>query len=350
MNNIGPIMAALIAFGTLGYYVFQAIQNRRTGGPRSKISPLLGDEVGQRVAKTLKQPAGVDELIALLDECGTDFDARDFYVHELAPLASLERLNQLNETAPTATTLLARGVHFIDAAWRARGRGNADSVSKTQWQKFQELLDQARNDLEASAEAAPDDPTPLGQLMIALRGLDAPLEQSTETFEKAVAIQPDHYRAHWAMLTQLSPRWGGEPEDLTSFVSSAVQNAEVGSPLHMLIIGSHLDTWSDRLVIQKRKKAADQFLQNQAVCDEMVSAYEASLGAEAFEERKTSIYLRNQAAFAFFMFQRPELTQVELTKIGKAFTEYPWIYGRTGEEETEDVIERAKLITRHSLK
>ncbi len=65
------------------------------GGPHSKISPLLGDEVGQRVAKTLKQPAGLEELIALLDGCGTDWDARDFYVHELAPMASLERHKRL---------------------------------------------------------------------------------------------------------------------------------------------------------------------------------------------------------------------------------------------------------------
>ncbi len=349
MEQVGPVLAALIGFGTLAFSLVQWFRNRGDR-PSAELRPIAADKAGQRLLNQLKAPAGVDALLAFIDDQGPQWDTRDFYVCELSAFANLERLNAINESAPTPTSLLVRGRYFIEAAWRARGRGRADTVTDAQWEKFYGLLRQAKADLLASAEASPEDPTPHGQLLVVARGLDDDDDDDAAqvAFERAVELDPDNYRAHIEMLTYLSPRWKGGPEEVAAFVEQATRDAPDGDERHMLKVAQHVDAWSYLLRIERKPKAAATLLKNDAVIDDIVTAYERSLGHPAHERRKNSVHWHNLAAFAFFMCQRPEFTAVELERIGKAFTLYPWIYAAE-DEGAQDVIERAKLVTRASV-
>jgi hypothetical protein len=334
----GMIVMGLVAPAALAY-VYYGYRRQRAG--KNDLHPTDSDPRAQPVALALRA-GNAGPFLNLLASVGTDYDARAYYLKELAPHCRRDSVDALCARAPTPLSYLVRGCQSIAWAWQARGSGGSNTVSQEGWKLFGERLAMAERDLLLAAQGDVTDPTPFSNLLVAARGMDAPDETAWRYFEHAVARQPDHHFAHEAMRSKLSRRWGGSDEEMFAFVRRSAWSAP-GSDLPMLVFEAHLDVWSYIHTFEGDPERARRYLAQPAVRQELYDAYAKSLEARC-RVRASTIYHRNSAAFVFFLLQDVARLRIELAHIGQAFTEYPWVYFRQAEQATRDVVATAKMI------
>lgn len=103
------------------------------------------------------------------------------------------------------------GKAAIDRAWRARGGGYADTVSKAGWQVFARELKAARENFTAAAGLAPNRPQPWEE-MITVEMASGSVADRIAAFKKAIALNPLCTGAYEAFRYAVTPRWGGSHE------------------------------------------------------------------------------------------------------------------------------------------
>lgn len=152
--------------------------------------------------------------------------------------AHLARLEEWEKRLPASATALAlHGETMVKYAWRARGSGFADSVSRDGWAVFGERLVQARALLER-ALLLPR-PVPLvyvGLLTVGL-GQGWPREQMEALLERAVTLAPTYPDFYLQMAIYLLPRWHGKPGDWQRFAEVSAQRtkSQLGMSLYARI-------------------------------------------------------------------------------------------------------------------
>jgi hypothetical protein len=113
------------------------------------------------------------------------------------------------------------GEKEIDAAWRARGGGYANTVTKEGWQGFSDHLAKAREDLTQAWKMHPDFPlAPCRMIYVSLG--DSDLEQMRVWFDRTLAAQMDCPRAWSDLRWGLRPRWYGSEAALLALGRTAI--------------------------------------------------------------------------------------------------------------------------------
>jgi hypothetical protein len=110
-----------------------------------------------------------------------------------------------------------RARHELDAAWEARGKGFADTVSADGWKEFAEQLNDAEQELNKAWELDKSLPeTPL-----AFMDLELPQGRGRIRLEywfgQALAFPQDQYDAVGNKIFYLDPRWHGTEEICLAF-------------------------------------------------------------------------------------------------------------------------------------
>lgn len=110
-----------------------------------------------------------------------------------------------------------RGKLEVKLAWKARGKGWSDSVSRQGWKGFAERLKEARKELTKSWELNPKHPAAAGDMITVVMGEDGDAEELRLWFDRAVTARIDYHGAYRNVLWALRPRWGGSPEAMIAF-------------------------------------------------------------------------------------------------------------------------------------
>jgi hypothetical protein len=140
----------------------------------------------------------------------------------LARQKAIEAWIQARPESITARVALAR--HLVDFAWKARGRGYADTVSDEADRLFKERLRQAAGVLKAAADLKAKCPVYWTTVMKAALGLGVPQDQHRRIFQAAVQAYPDFTPIYVQRAIFLLPRWyGGDGEWVTDLAQSADQ-------------------------------------------------------------------------------------------------------------------------------
>lgn len=334
----GMVIFGVVLTASVAYLIWQRMSRR---SQKSDLRPTDTDPRAIPVVAALKQ-GNVAPLLQLLHSCGQDWDARGHYLDHLVVHAPRPALDALCAQQPSPLAFLVRGCHAIMWAWAARGRGKSDNVSAAAWKLFEERLRMAEADLHMAAQGDPADPTPFANLIRVAMATDAPPEALWNNFQAAVARQPDHWKAHDAMLSALSARWGGSNEEMFDFARRRAAEAPPGSDLPMLLFAAHLDVWSHTHTIDGNPAGALAYIHQPHVRQELDAAYARSLGGPA-RVRASTVRVRNDAAFVFHLWRDLQRLRMELDRLGGAFTEYPWVYLRSNDGSTKDVVNMARL-------
>lgn len=119
--------------------------------------------------------------------------------------------------APKWVRAMLQALHQDKLAWRARGNGFANQVTKEGWTKFRKHHAKAADYYKKALKICPVYPEPCYCLMgIARNGNDG--ERDAEHwFNKAIEVQYDYQHVYDEMLFGLLPRWGGSTEKLLDF-------------------------------------------------------------------------------------------------------------------------------------
>lgn len=170
-----------------------------------------------------------------------------------------------------------------------------------------------------------------------------PPQVAWQHFQQAVARQPDHYRAHMHMRSNLAARWNGSHQEMFDFARRRAAEAPPGSDLPMILFDAHLDVWSHTHTIDGDPASALSYLHRPEVRQELEQAYARTLAGPC-RVRANTVEYRNEAAMVFHLWRDLQRLRVELDRIGPAgFTEYPWVYLANSESSTKDVVTMARL-------
>jgi hypothetical protein len=156
------------------------------------------------------------------------------------------KLEKWAEAYPQSPTpLVALGNTYKDWAWKARGGGVSDTVSKQGWKLFGDRLDNARRYLRDAAKLPVKDPEVYHALITVAMGLGWPREEMEAVFRKGVEVEPNYLQLYTAKAYYLLPRWHGEPGEWEAFAQEAAdgRGGEEGDILYMSIARSQ--AWSE---------------------------------------------------------------------------------------------------------
>jgi hypothetical protein len=217
-----------------------------------------------------------------------------------------------------ATALLISGTRHISWGWEARTAARAVDVTQEQWRVFHERLHIAEEQLLEAAELRPEWVTPWRRLLTSGRGMSLGTAVNETRLDAALRRDPLDLETHIEWVSQLQPRWGGEPGQAMAFAQEAAARAPQGHRLGCVVAMAHIEEWveSDRAdhlenpeVQAQLREAADRSI--------LHAAYEWPLGwQEDFNIFAMALSLAGE---------RHTVKRVFRTLDG-AYTAWPWKY------------------------
>ncbi|MEU3295823.1 hypothetical protein ABZ722_26120 [Streptomyces longwoodensis] len=217
-----------------------------------------------------------------------------------------------------ALALLVSGARHVVWGWEARTSARAVDVSREQWRVFYERLEIAEEQLLQAAELRPQWISPWRRLLTSGRGMSLGRAVTRARFDAALRRDPLDLGAHMEWLSQLQPRWGGEPGRALAFARQAFDGAPEGHRLGCVVPMAHIEEWveSDR----------GNHLENAQVRQELRHAAERSILHPAYERRPGWQEDFNIFAMALSLAGEQEAARRVYRELGGAFTPWPWKY------------------------
>ncbi|MGW3661861.1 hypothetical protein [Streptomyces sp. NPDC005141] len=147
-----------------------------------------------------------------------------------------------------ATALLISGTRHISWGWEARTTDLAVNVKQEQWRVFRERLLIGEEHLLEAAELRPDWVTPWRRLLTSGRGMSLGPAVNEARLDAALRRDPLDLETHVEWVSQLQPRWGGDPGQALAFAREALTRAPQGHRIGCVIATAHIEDWveSDR--------------------------------------------------------------------------------------------------------
>jgi hypothetical protein len=190
-------------------------------------------------------------------------------------------------------------------------------VSREQWQIFYERLRIAEEHLLEAAELRPDWVTPWRHLLTSGRGMS--VDDSVKEARLAAGLRRDplNLDLHLEWVSQLQPRWGGEPGQALEFAQKAFAGAPDGHRLGCVIAMAHIEDWvesDDR-----------DCLQHPRIRAELREAAERSILHHAYQRRLGWQGDYNMFAMALSLAGSSTASNV-FRELEGAYTEWPWTF------------------------
>lgn len=136
----------------------------------------------------------------------------------------------------SAYALAARGIHYSQAAWDARGSHFASETPEENFARMHEFVGKARADLQASLKLNP-------RLIAAYYGLlrttrladsDDENKQRDAWIEQALALDPADQWIYQDWMGAVEPQWGGSLGEMEQVAERAGAHADANPPLALL--------------------------------------------------------------------------------------------------------------------
>jgi tetratricopeptide (TPR) repeat protein len=136
----------------------------------------------------------------------------------------------------SAYALAARGIHYSEAAYDARGGKFAGDTPEENFARMHELVDKARADLQASLKLNP-------RLIAAYHGLLRTTrlgdsadedEQRDAWVEQALAIDPADQWIYHDWIDAVEPQWGGSLREMEQVAERAGEHTDANPTLALL--------------------------------------------------------------------------------------------------------------------
>ncbi|MET9091428.1 hypothetical protein ABZX72_05025 [Streptomyces cyaneofuscatus] len=204
--------------------------------------------LGDRRVLALVEAADAGEWEGVKAALGSFDVGRDHRVlAELAEVDGVEewigRAVEEESGGHRAAALLISGARHVSWGWEARTSARAVDVTQEQWRVFKERLALAEEQLLAAAELEPSWVTPWRRLLTSGRGLSLGEDVNRARFDAALRRDPLDLEVHIDWVSQLQPRWGGEPGEALAFAREALGRAPQGHPLGCVIAMAAIEEW-----------------------------------------------------------------------------------------------------------
>ncbi|MEV5548719.1 hypothetical protein AB0L35_21765 [Streptomyces sp. NPDC052309] len=216
-----------------------------------------------------------------------------------------------------ATALLISGARHVHWGWEARTSARAVDVSREQWQTFYERLRTAEEHLLEAAELRPDWITPWRHLLTSARGMSVDDSVKEARLDAGLRRDPLNPDIHLEWVSQLQPRWGGEPGQALEFARKAFATAPDGHRLGCVVAMAYVEEWVE--------SDDNNCLQHPRIRTELREAAERSILHHAYERRLGWHGDYNMFAMALSLAGSSKASNV-FRELDGVFTEWPWTF------------------------
>lgn len=224
-----------------------------------------------------------------------------------------------------ALALLISGTRHISWGWEARTAQRAVNVTQEQWRVFHERLHIAEEQLLETAALRPEWVTPWRRLLTSGRGMSLGPAVNETRFDAALRRDPLDVETHLEWVSQLQPRWGGEPGEALAFARDAFARAPQGHRLGCVIAMAHIEDWVE--------SDSGDCLETPEIQQELRDAADHSILHPAYARRPGWQHDFNVFAMALSLAgERHTVRRVHQTLDG-AYTKWPWTYFAEPEEQ-----------------
>ncbi|WP_060893187.1 hypothetical protein [Streptomyces europaeiscabiei] len=217
-----------------------------------------------------------------------------------------------------ATALLISGARHISWGWEARTAERAVNVTQEQWKVFHDRLRIAEEQLLEAAELRPDWVTPWRRLLTSGRGMSLGRAVNETRRDAALRRDPLDLETHLEWVSQLQPRWGGEPGQALAFAQEASARAPQGHRLGCVIAMAYIEEWveSDR----------GDHLETSEIQAQLREAAGHSILHPAYAWRPGWQHDFNMFAMALSLAGERHTVRRVFQTLDGAYTKWPWTY------------------------
>ncbi|MFD5636984.1 hypothetical protein ACFWJM_22995 [Streptomyces sp. NPDC127077] len=217
-----------------------------------------------------------------------------------------------------ATALLISGTRHISWGWEARTSARAANVTQDQWRIFRERLAIAEEHLLEAAELRPEWITPWRRLLTSARGMSLPSSVKETRLDAALRRDPLDLETHIEWVSQLQPRWGGDPGQALAFARDALGRAPQGHPLGCVIAMAHIEDWVE--------SERGNCLETPAIQAELREAADHSILHPAYARHPGWQHDFNMFAMALSLAGERHTARRVYQELDGAYTSWPWTY------------------------
>ncbi|MFJ7629204.1 hypothetical protein ACIQZN_22190 [Streptomyces sp. NPDC097595] len=217
-----------------------------------------------------------------------------------------------------ATALLIAGARHIQWGWEARTAARASQVTREQWRVFHERLRIGEEQLLEAAELRPEWVTPWRRLLTSGRGMSLGADITEARLDAALRRAPLDLETHIDWISQLQPRWGGEPGEALRFARDAYAEAPEGDRIGCVIPMAHIEDWVE--------SDETDCLKTDEIREELRRAAERSILHPAYERRPGWQHDFNIFAMALSLAGERQTAKRVFHALDGAFTSWPWAY------------------------
>jgi len=288
--------------------------------------PVFDPALGDALAKKILAEATQGKITLLSSELATirnkEWDRRAFYV-ELAGQYITDI--RVMETLPdTSIGNLIRGSIAIELAWKARGGGQAETVSKEGWNGFFKNLDFAGSCLLRSGEQDIEDPTPFAFLQTVAMGLQLERKIAEAWLQEALKRDVNNQQVYNRHLFLLCKKWGGSHEEMFDFARATLNKIPPESTLNSIIYAAYLEYFLFLKAFERNIEGLKAVLHDKRIREESLDVYHKSLKNRKKIEQVSDYWPHNVTVLWFLILNIPEVVRQETQKIGPYFTKFPW--------------------------
>lgn len=288
--------------------------------------PVLDPTLGDPLAKLILKDAQHGKLTTLIQHEDRlregEWDRRFFYVDLIGK--SIADPSCIETLPDTPLGHLVRGCAAINLAWKARGRGQAETVSEEGAMMFFKYLEYALHHLVHAAEQDSKDPTGLAFLQTVALGLQMERSNAREWFDEAVRRDPLHQQAHYGYLYNTLEKWGGSHAEMYAFARETMGRVPETSTLYSILFWAHQERLLYFIAFDKDFEGGGKFITDKQVHEESLNVYRNSLGKMPKIKRVSDYWPHNVAVWWFMTLEIPGIVREETKKIGPYFTQHPW--------------------------
>lgn len=138
-------------------------------------------------------------------------------------IAKLEDWIKANPSSPTPRVALAHA--YVRFAWKARGNGQANTVTKEGWTLFNERIQSARTVLDDAAAAGARDPQWYREMQTVALAQGWDRGQVDALAKEASDHEPGYFYFGVAQANYLLPKWYGKPGETEQYAQQVAEQA-----------------------------------------------------------------------------------------------------------------------------
>ncbi|HEV6967576.1 MAG TPA: hypothetical protein VK305_19430 [Roseateles sp.] len=162
----------------------------------------------------------------LLASCRFGLGVGHSYLDESQAYQDARVASTLDWTRRRPESALAHAVHLealVDQAWFIRGSGYAKTVSDQRFAEFSAKLNEALAYTKAHSAVMGRDNYYIRPLLTLLRGMNVGVKQQLEIARKGLRKDAADECIYQSAIDSLVPKWGGEPEQLESWIRESMK-------------------------------------------------------------------------------------------------------------------------------